>query len=89
MVVMNSRVGHCWGCGGVGYHIAECPRRSLLVPGADGSFSRGPFEGRLKLGGGNMVGAPGGKEGPLWGGSILGYGNRSHSPMGGASLGAR
>ena len=51
MEVMNGRGGHCWGCGGVGHRIAECPKRSLLVARADGSSFRGPFGGGLKRGG--------------------------------------
>ena len=36
-----------------------------------------------------MVGAPAGKGGPLRGGSVLGYVNRSRAPVVSAFLGAR
>ena len=85
----NGHAGCCWGCGGVGHHIAECPKRSLPVAGADGSSSRGLFVGGLKRGGGDLASAPGSKGGPLRGGSVLGYVNRSRGPVGGAPLGAR
>ena len=89
VAVMNGRAGRCRGCGGVGHRSAECPGRSLPVAVADGSFSRGLFGGGLKRGGGNVSGANGGKGGPLRGGSVLSYVNRSRDPVGGASLGAR
>ena len=89
MVVMNSRAGHYWGCGGVGHRMAECPGRSLPLAEVDGSFPQGPFGGGLKCGRDDMAGAPGGKGGPLRGGSVLGYVNRSRSPVGGAPLGTR
>ena len=89
MAVADGRAGHCWGCGGVGYRIAKCPRRSLPVAEADGSFSRGLFGGGLERGGGDMEGVPGSKGRPLWRGSVLGYVKRSRGPVGGAPLGAR
>ena len=89
VAVMNSHAGRCWGCGGVGYRIAECLGRSLSVAGANGSFSRRLCGGRLKRGGGDVAGAPGGKEGPLRGGNVLRYVNTSRGRTGGAPLGAR
>ena len=89
VAVANGRNGRCWGCGGVGHRIAECSGRSLPMAGADGSFSRGLFGGGLKRGGGDVAGVPESKGGPLRGGSVLGYVNRSHGPVGGAPLGAR
>ena len=59
------------------------------MAGADGSFFRGLFRGGLKRGGGDVEGAPGSKGGPLRGGSVLGYVNRSRGPVGGAPLGTR
>ena len=89
VVVMSVRAGRCWGCGGVGQHITDCPGRSVALAWADGSFSRGLFVGGLKRVGGDVSGTPGGKGGPLWGGGVLGYVNGSRGPVGGAPLGAR
>ena len=89
MAVMNSHAGRCWGCGGVGHHMAECPGRSLPVAGADGFFSRGLRGGGLKRGGRDVAGAPGGKGGPLRGDSVLRYVNTSRGRVGGAPVGAR
>ena len=89
VAVASGRAGRCWGCGGVGPHASECFGRSLPVPGADGSFSQGLFGGGLKHGGGDVAGAPESKGGPIRGGSMLGYVNRSLGPVGVAPLGAR
>ena len=66
----------------------ECPARSLPVAGADSSFSQGLFGGSQNRGGGDLAGAPIGQGGSLWGGSVLGYVNRSQAPVGGAPHGA-
>ena len=89
VAVANDRDGHCWGCSRVGHRIAECPGRYLPVAGANGFFSRGMFGGMLKRGRGDVAGAPGSKGGPLRGGRVLGYVNRSRGPVGGAPLGGR
>ena len=57
--------------------------------GADGSFSRGLIASGLKRGGGDMADGPGGKGGPLRGGSVLEYVSRSRGPVGGAPLSTR
>ena len=83
-------VGRCWGCGGFGHRLLDCPGRSLPVVGPNG-----PLPGRLgggggvKRAGGVLGGAPSGRGGALRGGSVLGYVGASRAPVGGASLGAR
>ena len=88
VAIRGGRAGRCWGCGGVGHHLATCPVRSLPMAGADGSFSRGLFRGSVKRGGGGLAGMPASKGGPLRGSSVLEYVNESRAPVGGARLGA-
>lgn len=89
VALRSGRTGRCWGCGGVGHYITECPGQSPPVSEADGSFSQGQFGGGLKCGGGDLADAPAGKGGIIRGGSALGYVNRFRAPVGGAPQGAR
>ena len=81
--------GRCWGCGGLGHRIFMCLVRTLPVAGPDGTFPPVASGVAVKRGGGILVGAPLGKGGALWGGSVLRYKGGSCAPVGGAPLGAR
>lgn len=58
------------------------------MAGTGGSFSRSVFEGGVKRGSSVIADTLVGRRGPLRGGSVVGYVNRSQAPVGGAPMGA-
>ena len=88
--VRNALVGRCWGCGGFGHRVLNCPGRSLPVVGPNGHLAGGVVGGGgVKRAGGQLGSAPAGGGGALRGGGVLGSVGVSHTPGGGAPMGAR